>query len=282
MNLPRQTSNVTAFVAKPQVFRNNITLIASGKGGVGKTWFTVSMSHILSLVYHRKVMIFDGDLGLANVDIQLGLMPEQDLGSFLEGRTSFSDAIVTYKNGGFDILAGRSGTGSLSSLSYTQLALIREELKESAAIYDHLFVDLGAGVGGSVRSLAPVARTCLLIINDEPTALTDGYAFMKVIHKQHPHMLFKIIVNYADSLVSGDKTFRSFADACQRFLGYQPELAGVIRRDARVRQSIRHQSSLVREHPNTPAVRDLKRVAARLLTSKEPTAKIAAFKRRGS
>src|SRR5580700_4785420 len=89
----------------------NMIAIASGKGGVGKTWFAITLCHALAK-RGKDVLLFDGDLGLANVDIQLGLTPERDLGAVVEGSSNLSGAVKKYKEGGFDILAGRSGSGS--------------------------------------------------------------------------------------------------------------------------------------------------------------------------
>src|SRR5277367_567632 len=93
----------------------NMIAIASGKGGVGKTWFAITFAHALAK-RGKHVLLFDGDLGLANVDIQLGLTPEKDLGAVIDGTSTLPAAVIKYKEGGFDILAGRSGSGSLATL----------------------------------------------------------------------------------------------------------------------------------------------------------------------
>ena len=133
--------------------RNKLIAVASGKGGVGKTWFAVTLAHALAN-QGRKILLFDGDLGLANVDIQLGLMPKRDLGSVLDGEIALKGALLTYEDGGFDILAGRSGTGSLANLSAQRLAELVIELEKLAVDYDHVVVDLGAGIERTIRLLA--------------------------------------------------------------------------------------------------------------------------------
>ncbi len=246
---------------------DNIILIASGKGGVGKTWFSISLAHTLAAL-HKKVLVFDGDIGLANIDIQLGLQPEKDLGHVMEGSCDFKNAIMSYNPGnhqaGFDILAGRSGSGTLSDLSHERLTLIREELKAQSNNYDYVLIDLGAGIGGIVKSLTPAAATCILVINDEPTSLTDAYAFLKVTRRNHPHLDIKILVNTAESIHQGDLTYQGFKNVCEKFLKYTPKLAGVIRRDSHVKDAIRHQTALATRHPNSNALKDVKNVASRL------------------
>lgn len=248
----------------------NIILIASGKGGVGKTWFSISLAHLLAQK-SKRILVFDGDLGLANIDIQLGLTPESDLGSVLEGTVSFDDAIFTYSPAGFDILAGRSGSGALAQLDFAQLTRIREELRLQALRYDWVFIDLGAGIGGTVRSLTPIASKCLLIINDEPTAITDGYAFLKVTRRTCPHIDFEIVINQADSEHAGQETFEGFARVCERFINYKPTLGGIIRRDPHVKDAIRNQTSIVTRFPESTAVKDLAKISSKLVNlQKQP------------
>ena len=99
----------------------NVIAVASGKGGVGKTWFSITLSHALARA-GRRTLLFDGDLGLANVDIQLGLTPDRDLGGVVTGRIGLHQAAARFELGGFDIIAGRSGTGSLATLPAQRLA----------------------------------------------------------------------------------------------------------------------------------------------------------------
>src|SRR5438552_1285509 len=115
----------------------NVVAVASGKGGVGKTWFAITLAHAFARSGQRA-LLFDGDLGLANVDIQLGLMPERDLGGVIAGRITLAQATTRYADGGFDIIAGRSGNGSLATLPGQRLTQLRSELVALAASYDQV------------------------------------------------------------------------------------------------------------------------------------------------
>lgn len=256
---PHQNGHVTTgqFQTAPAP---NVLLIASGKGGVGKTWFTISLAHQLA-ANNKKVLVFDGDLGLANIDIQLGINPKFDLGDVIDGNVSFQDSITHYEDGGFDILAGRSGSGSLAQLSREHLTLIREELKSMARSYDHVLIDLGAGIGGIVKSLTPAAKRCILVLNDEPTSLTDGYAFLKVTKRAHPHLDISVLINSADSYQQGNITYKGFTAVCEKFLDFTPAFAGCIRRDSKIKDAIRHQTALMKRHPQSDAANDIKTVA---------------------
>jgi len=243
--------------------RRSIIAVASGKGGVGKTWFAITLSHALAK-RNREVLLFDGDLGLANVDIQLGLMPKHDLGAVMEGRTTLQGATTKYE-GGFDIIAGRSGSAALSSLPPAQLSELRTELVQYANRYDQVVVDLGAGVDRTVRLLSQLAGTILVVTNDEPTSITDAYAYIKMTLAANPATDVRIVVNMAANVAEGERTFRTLSEACNSFLKVQPPLAGIIRRDGRVREAIRTQTSLYLKFPGSDAAMDVDAIAARLL-----------------
>src|ERR1700728_4143735 len=140
--IPLKTDKASAPTAALQC--RNMFAIASGKGGVGKTWFAITLCHALAK-RKKRVLLFDGDLGLANVDIQLGLTPERDLGAVVDGGSTLAAAVVKYKEGGFDILAGRSGSGSLAMLPSQKLFDMRNDLIALARNYDYVLIDLGAG-----------------------------------------------------------------------------------------------------------------------------------------
>ncbi len=242
---------------------HNVVAVASGKGGVGKTWFSITLTHALARL-GRRALLFDGDLGLANVDIQLGLMPPRDLSMVFEGRLTLPRVAVRFDDGGFDIIAGRSGTGGLASLPSQQLTGLRNDLLELARGYDSVVMDMGAGVDRTVRLLAGPAGTTLVVTTDEPTSLTDAYAFIKVTRGANPAADLRIVVNMAQSAREGERTYQTIDKACQSFLKFSPPLAGIIRRDTHVRDAIRTQVPLLTRSPTCEAARDVEAVAARL------------------
>ncbi|MGE4313889.1 MAG: MinD/ParA family protein [Pseudobdellovibrionaceae bacterium] len=235
--------------------------VASGKGGVGKTWFSITLTHALARM-GKKVLLFDGDLGLANVDVQLGLMPKRDLNDVIRGRLSLEKVVQHYEEGGFDIIAGRSGQASLSALPSQRLAFLRDQLVEVAARYDVVVVDLGAGVDRTVRMLSAAAARTLLVTTDEPTSLTDAYAFIKLGNAAGMSKKVSVVVNMAASASEGEKTYKTLLKACENFLRLSPPLAGMIRQDPRVKESIRHQTPVLTRSPNTEAAEDAEKIAA--------------------
>ncbi|MCC6598390.1 MAG: MinD/ParA family protein [Alphaproteobacteria bacterium] len=238
----------------------NLLAVASGKGGVGKTWFSITMANALARM-GKKVLLFDGDLGLANVDVQLGLMPRRDLNDVIRGRLSLDKVIQEFEEGGFDVVAGRSGQASLSSLPSQRLAHLRDQLLEVADNYDIVVADLGAGVDRTVRMLSATAARTMLITTDEPTSLTDAYAFIKLGHAAGMSKNVSIVVNMASSDTEGEKTYKTLLKACENFLRLSPPLAGMVRVDPKVKESIRHQTPILIRSPNTQASEDVERIA---------------------
>lgn len=242
----------------------NAIAVASGKGGVGKTWLSVTLAQALAR-QGRRVLLFDGDLGLANVDIQLGLTPSTDLAMTLERDLPLERAVATYRPGGFDVIAGRSGSGSLATIPGPRLQRLSDGLLHLAASYDDVILDLGAGVERNVRHLAAQCGICLVVTTDEPTALTDAYAFIKLANGQQHRGELRIVVNMAGSPAEGERTYATLRKACESFLRIAPPLAGIVRRDPHVKDSIRAQSPILIRHPGTKAAEDVMALARNLI-----------------
>ena len=239
--------------------------VASGKGGVGKTWLAISLSHALAEA-GRRVLLVDGDFGLANLDVQLGLTPAIDLAAVLAGRATIGQAISHFVPGGFSVLPGRSGSGTLSALDPGLLEGLLGGLKTQE--HDFLLLDLGAGVDGGNRRLSCWADQLLVVVTDEPTSLTDAYAVLKLHASDCARAAATpdahVVVNLAGSIAAGQRTFATLARACDQFLGREPKLAGIIRRDDHVRETIRRQMPLLTRHPTCAAAEDVRAVAHRL------------------
>ena len=246
--------------------------VASGKGGVGKTCIAISLAATLAGT-SRRVLLVDGDLGLANVDVQLGLTPDRDLGDLIDGRGTLRETVTAFAAGGFDVLPGRAGSGALSTLPSGDLEALLLRLSGQRD-YDVVIVDLGAGVDRMTRRMACWAETLVVIATDEPTSLADAYVVLK-LHAQDkvrlataatrcPPMDARVVVNQAATHASGERTFATLARVCQRFLGIRPEQAGIVRQDACVPGAIRSQKPLPLRFPASAAAQDIARIAAGL------------------
>ena len=245
-----------------------IIAIASGKGGVGKTWFAVTLADGLSRAGHR-VLLVDWDLGLANLDMQLGLAPNCDLARVLHQSLPLTDAIADFAPR-LDILAGSSGTGAISRLDAAALENLLSGIRECASRYDYVICDLAAGLDQVVRRMAAYVDLLLVVVTDEPTSLTDAYAVLKQHGRDGDAGRGRIIVNRAKSAASGARTYATLSRACQAFLGHTPSLAGIIRSDERVPDSIRRQTPLLTRHPNSAAAQDVEAVVRTLTRLHQP------------
>ncbi len=237
---------------------SRIITIASGKGGVGKTWVSTTLCHLFAS-QGKRVLLFDGDLGLANVDIQLGLVPEADLGQVLNGSITLDQAITRFEagHGGFDIISGQSGSGTLASLRKDKLTALNQELELLSHNYDLTIMDLGAGVETSVMTLCDTADRIIVVVTADPTSLTDAYAFIKMNHMRNPDINLGILVNLVEDRHEGKRTYDTLKKVCLNFLGFKPDFLGSVRRDRHVVDAIRHQKPLMLRHPKAKAGEDM-------------------------
>jgi len=255
--------------------------VASGKGGVGKTWLSITLAHSFARKGER-VLLFDGDLGLANVDVQLGLDPKHDVTAVFAGRLTLTEAVTPVEGGagagGFDVLAGRSGSGALAALTKTQLDAMTRALRLVSGHYDRTIVDLGAGIDPIVLTLVNASDTALVILNDEPTSLTDAYALIKVASRARADHDWRVAVNTVPTHEEGRKVFASLSKACRGFLGFEPALAGVVRRDSRVRDAIRAQTPFLTRSLASPAAEDVAALAIALARPRAATGRADGLK----
>jgi len=238
--------------------------VASGKGGVGKTWFAVTLAQALVRA-GRRVLLFDGDLGLANVDIQLGLTPEIDLGNVIAGDTDLKGAITNFEDfgvhaGRFDIIAGRSGSGALNALGGEHIQRLLSDLIATSENYDHVILDLAAGLGRDVRLLSACDGPTFVVLTADPTSLTDAYAFIKLSVMNDRMTDLRIIVNMVSDRHEGESVYEAIRKASERFLGITPPLAGIIRADTAVTNAIRRQEPLYVLSPSSDAAEDVRAV----------------------
>lgn len=242
--------------------------IVSGKGGVGKTNLALNLGYALHKANH-PVMLMDCDLGLANLDVLLGLTPDKSLQDLLSNEANPADIVVPIEPGGFDFLPSASGVPELIDLDEDLQSLIFDRLNNIIGGYDFLLMDIGAGISKTVLRFAAMSQERMVVITPEPTSLTDGYALIKVLNSEFGVDSFKIIVNQVATLAEGKKSFDRLSAACERFLDIQLDYAGSIRTDPAVPAAVVRQVPLLKYAPSSAAGRDILTLAVKVKRMRE-------------
>lgn len=237
--------------------------IVSGKGGVGKTNLALNLGYALYRAQH-EVMLMDCDLGLANLDVLLGLAPEKTLQDLLSQDVDPGEVVVPIEQGGFDFLPSASGVPELIDLDEDLQGMLFDKLNDVIGRYDFLLLDLGAGISRTILRFSAMTQERIVVITPEPTSLTDGYAMIKVMSAEHGVRNFHVVVNMAASHEEGKKAFARLHAACEKFLGLDIQYAGAVRQDPAVVKAVIKQTPLLKLAPSSDAGRDILQLAVRL------------------
>ncbi len=240
--------------------------VLSGKGGVGKTSLTLNLALALEEAGERSLVV-DGDLGLANIDVLLGLAPEGSLQDFLLGRAKLEDLVVAVSPG-LGVLPAASGAEDLVAVTEASRSLLAESLAPHLAGYGFVFLDLGASIAANVRELSSLARMKIAVTTPEPTALTDCYALMKVLSASQGASDFACIVNSVQEEGEEAFTVQRLGGACSRFLGFEPRFLGAVRQDPAVAKAVCLRKPLLKSFPESMAAQDIRAIARRLLAER--------------
>jgi flagellar biosynthesis protein FlhG len=238
--------------------------VVGGKGGVGKTHVAASLAYSWSTSGDR-VLLVDADLGMGNVEILLGLRPRFDIGDAMAGRCSLEDVVIEGP-GGVHVLPASSGSHELSTLATAERLRLVAALTHLGHGYQHVILDVGAGIGPLVLFFQGLAARTLLVTSPEPTALTDAYAFVKVAHRINGTARFQLLVNQSRDANEAVQAKRVLEDLARRFLGVAIDDFGAIPFDVAVGQAVRMQHVVVDAKPEAPAAHALERLARALLS----------------
>lgn len=238
-----------------------IITVSSGKGGVGKTNFTVNLGIALAKL-GKKVTIIDADLGLANVDVMFGIVTKYNLSNVIKGEVSVQDSIV---KGPYDIniISGGSGIMDLIDLDIDQLEKLIHTLSYFNTISDYILIDTGAGLSKSVLSFVDAASDIVLVITPDPTSITDAYALIKNIVKDDQKKI-KLIINRIESNEEGDEVFNKLDQAVKKFLNRELENLGYIFEDNNLKRAVRKQIPLMEAYPRAIASKGIENIAYNL------------------
>lgn len=233
--------------------------VTGGKGGVGKTTVSVNLATACAQ-QGKRVMLLDGDLGLANVDVLLGLSPQYTLANVLRGEQSLEDIVVEAPQG-FSVVPGASGVTSLANLGVAEnLGLVRA-FSSLGHNLDMLIVDTAAGISHTVLQFAQATQHVLVVICDEPTSMTDAYALVKVLSRNHGVSRFRVLANMTRTPGEGNALFDKFERVTSRFLDVTLEYVGEIPDDSYMRKAIREQRPVTESYPSSPSGSAFKNLA---------------------
>lgn len=239
--------------------------VTSGKGGVGKTNLVVNLALALTRI-GRKVLIIDADLGLANVDVVLGLNPSYTIQDVLSGNKSLKEVLVEGPEG-IKILPAASGVAQLSSLTSAEKIVFLEALDTLPQDIDMVIVDTAAGINDTVLYFNIAAQERLVVATGEPTSLTDAYALMKVLFSQHQERKFQLVVNNVPGPLEAKEVYRKLSTAVDHFLGgLSLDYLGFVPADPLVSKAVIMQKPFFASYPGSNASKAVMALAKTILS----------------
>ena len=236
-----------------------VIAVTGGKGGVGKTTVSVNLASALAAL-GRQVVLLDGDLGLANADVFLGLSPRYTLAHVVSGERTLDEILVEAAQG-FHVVPAASGAAELASMDALGHLSLVQAFSGLAKRLDVLIVDTAAGINQSVLQFSQASQHVLVVICDEPASLTDAYALVKVLSRKHGMRRFRVLANMARSPGAGLELFWRFERVTERFLDVVLEFAGEIPQDEYMRRAIREQRPVFDAYPSSPSALAFKKLA---------------------
>jgi flagellar biosynthesis protein FlhG len=232
--------------------------ITSGKGGVGKTNVVVNIGVALARM-KVKVAVLDADYGLGNIDILLGIEPEQDISDLLKDTAALEDILISKNE--MLIIPACSGVQSLTHLTEYQEILLYKELKKLEKMVELLIIDTAAGISDNVISLLLAADEVYLVVSPENTSIVDAYAVVKVITELDAFKTISVIANMVENEKDGSEVFLKISRAVKKFLGKELHYLGYIQKDDHVVEAIKFQQPVVEKYPNSPVAKDYLRLS---------------------
>ncbi len=246
---------------------SKVLAVSSGKGGVGKTNVVANLALALTRKGNR-VLIFDADIGLNNIDILLGLAPRYHIGHVFNGEKTLEEILVEGPRG-LKVLPASNGWQELTTLDNEKKMTLLEELDRLMGDYDFLIFDTGAGISSNVTYFCSAAHETLLVATPEPTSHTDVYALIKVLFQKHNQKKFQLIINSVKSEREALEIYRRLTDVVDRFLSHVSlEYFGYILYDENVTRSVRQQKLVVDLYPHSPVSQCILRLSEKVIETR--------------
>lgn len=242
---------------------SRVIAVTSGKGGVGKTNFTINLGITLARA-GKKVVILDADLGLANVDVILGSIPKYTLVDLMETHLPV-EKVMSEGPEGIRVISGASGIEGLIDMSEENIQRLNFRFAEVSRYADFILIDTGAGISKSVLSFVIAAQEVLVISTPEPTSITDAYAVIKAIGNQERDKSIQLLINKVRDPKEGEEVYQKLYRVGKQFLNMDIDLLGYVREDPQVVKAVYSQNPFTMQFPRCYAAKDLNLVAKNLM-----------------
>ncbi|MBL1277744.1 MAG: MinD/ParA family protein [Ectothiorhodospiraceae bacterium] len=247
-------------MTKPRPVR--VIAVTSGKGGVGKTNVSVNIGVSMSS-QGKNVMLMDADLGLANVDVMLGLHPKYDLSHVLKGEHTLEE-VVCIGPQGIRVVPASSGLQTMAELSTAEHAGVISAFSELTNAPDVLIVDTAAGISDNVVTFSRAAQEVVVVVCDEPASITDAYALIKLLNREYGIYRFRIITNMVGSAQEGRALYNKIVKVTDRYLDAALDFMGVVPQDEFLRKAIQKQRAVVEAYPRSKSALAFKKLASKV------------------
>ncbi|MDJ0880938.1 MAG: MinD/ParA family protein [Gammaproteobacteria bacterium] len=240
-----------------------VVAVTSGKGGVGKSNVTVNLA--VSLAQQgQNVMVMDADLGLANIDVLLGLNPDYNLSHVVNGECTLEDTMLDGP-AGIKIIPASSGTRSMADLTSAENAGIIQAFSELTTPVDTLLIDTAAGLSDSVVSYVRAAREVIVVVCDEPASITDAYAMIKVMNRDFDVQRFHVLANMAHSIQQGRELYMKLSRVADTYLDVTLDFIGSVPFDDYLRKAVQKQQCVIETYPRSPSAMAFRKIAQKSL-----------------
>lgn len=236
-----------------------VIAVTGGKGGVGKSNISVNLSIALAQM-RRRVVLMDADLGLANIDVLLGLKTDKNLADVLSGEVGLEEVMVTGP-AGIKVVPASSGVQQMAALGPQEHAALIHAFSELSQQLDVLVVDTAAGISDTVVSFVRASQEVIVVVCDEPSSITDAYALIKLLNKEHDMFRFRVVANMTRSAQEGQGLFNKLNMVCERFLDVSLQYVGHVPFDENVRKAVQKQKPILEYAPNCKAAMAIRKIA---------------------
>ena len=265
----RDGIKLSKFGAGPSFPR--VISVTSGKGGVGKTNIVGNLAIAFKML-GKRVLILDGDLGLANIDIIFGLNPAYNIKHVISGERDLADVIVNGPRG-IRIIPAGSGLHELVHLSQGEKLNLLNEFDRLDEAFDIFLIDTGAGISSNIMYFNMASEERIVVVTSEPTSITDAYALMKVLFKKYGTNTFKLLVNMVESTRDAKSVFLNLSNAVEHFLSdISLEYLGFVPKDENVERAVKQQRAVIECYPESASSKEFHELACRLLASSKDMA----------